>query len=99
MPTIHRFPGLTSSEVYADAQMSDTIKDGDVLCVAPNAHETHEGVVAVLVDAWPVRVHGGNEDGTDHAFHLLDHEGDFFAHGDNEKYRASWIAAYITSAA
>src|SRR5438105_4540394 len=47
---VHRFPGNTSAEVYAFSQTCDTIHDGDVL-VVPD-----EGIVGVLIGAWPVAV-------------------------------------------
>jgi hypothetical protein len=49
-PRAHRFPGNTSAEVYAFSQTMDEIRDGDVLIVPD------EGVVGILVQAWPVAV-------------------------------------------
>jgi hypothetical protein len=95
-PQVHRFPGLTSGEVYDRTQTDDTIKDGDVLVVPPNEVEQHDGIVGILVEAWPVVIHGGDVDGIDNQFHRLDHIGDFLDH--EPKYVDSVELARETSA-
>jgi hypothetical protein len=47
---VHTFPHLTSDEVYDRVQWDDSIGNGDVL-VLPR-----EGIVAIMVDSWPVSV-------------------------------------------
>jgi hypothetical protein len=111
MPAIHNFPGLTSEEVLRHLYRGNSlIEDGDILVVPANVVEEHEGLVAVLVEAdfeclWPVVVHGGNEDGSDHEFDVLDQYGDLAAWqgepvvlGDSDRYRASFELALRTTA-
>lgn len=96
-PKVHRFPGFTSGSVYDLTQCDETIKDGDVLVVPANAAETHGGLVGILVEAWPMVVHGVNvcPDHTNHEFHAADHLGDFLDHAP--QYRASVELAQETA--
>lgn len=98
MPKIHTFEGLTSGEVYDLTQTDDSIKDGDVLVIPQNLAESHNGIVGILIEAWPTSVHGHDPDHTNHQLHGFDNIEDFLAHGDNEKYRASIDLALETSA-
>lgn len=60
---VHRFD--TSGAAYNQSQTDDSIRDGDILLVAP------EGRVAVLVEAWPVIVVGPAGDEAGYAFHAM----------------------------
>jgi len=48
MPNVHRF--ASTGEAYNASQTSDAIRDGDVLVVST------EGVVGIMVAAWPTAV-------------------------------------------
>lgn len=59
-PQAHRF--ATTAEAYNASQCSDDIKDGDVLIAE------QEGVVGIMVSAWPTALEA---DGPTGAFHAL----------------------------
>lgn len=65
-PTVHTFTDLTSGEVYDQAQVDRSIGNGDVLVVP------REGVVGILVDAWPVAITSSAG-----AFHTLEPHADW----------------------
>lgn len=75
MTTKHYFPDTESA--YDESQCNDLIKDGDIL-VTPRT-------VGVLVEAWPVVVHGLN--GERGQFHRL--EGHTWETFEGGKYAAA----------
>lgn len=50
MPSIHNFPGVTSSDIYDLSQTTEGIKDGDVLVM--------NDAIAIMVQAWPTLYQG-----------------------------------------
>ena len=95
-PTVHRFPGLTSGEVYDQTQTDDSLNDGDVLVVEANESEGHGGIVGILVEAWPMVVSGIGlcPDQTNHQFHVTPSLCEFLDHAP--QYAASVALAQET---
>ena len=60
---VHHFD--STGEAYNASQTHDDIRDGDVLVVRP------EGIVGILVEAWPTVVHFTDERRDSGAFHEL----------------------------